>query len=71
LFHKDQEATKSSRQINGPNEPDLLLLELVRTKDLQALLRLLGSEPLMAASQVLKHFIYWDVLLNFFRNNCI
>jgi hypothetical protein len=38
---------------------------------LQALLRLLGSEPLMAASQVLKHFIYWDVLLNYFRNNFI
>jgi hypothetical protein len=34
---------------------------------LQALLRLLGSEPPMAASQILKHFLNWDVLL---KNNC-
>ena len=47
------------------NRRDLLLLELVRAKDLQPPLCLLGSEPPVAALKVLKHFIDRYVLLQF------
>jgi hypothetical protein len=51
------------RRPKRPENPDLLLFELVGTKYLQALLRLLKSEPPMVASQILKYFLKWDVLL--------
>jgi hypothetical protein len=55
--------TRSTQQVGGKKETNLLLLELVWAKDFEALLRLLGGETLAAASQILEHFLEGDVLL--------